>query len=91
MKIKNYDKVIELAPSDYEAIYARGNSYYYLKDYQNAIKNYTQTIYVKPNYARAYYARALAYELINKHKKAVSDSKKYKELTGKNGPYMDFK
>ena len=51
--IQDYNKAIELNPSDAEAYNNRGNAKDILKDYRGAIQDYNKAIELNPNYAVA--------------------------------------
>ncbi len=80
MIMRDYDKVIELAPDFAFVWYNRANLLAYQKDYQAAITSYTQAINIEPDFAEAYFNRALTYLMLNQHDKAISDLSKSGEL-----------
>ena len=80
MIMRDYDKVVELAPDFAFVWYNRANLLTYQKDYQTAISNYTQAISLEPDFAEAYFNRALTYLLLNQRDKAINDLSKAGEL-----------
>lgn len=80
MIMRDYDKVIELAPDFAFVWYNRANLLAYQKDYQAAITSYTQAINIEPDFAEAYFNRALTYLMLNQHDKAINDLSKSGEL-----------
>jgi tetratricopeptide (TPR) repeat protein len=80
MIMRDYDKVIELAPSFAFVWYNRANLLAYQKDYKAAIASYTQAINIEPDFAEAYFNRALTYLLLNQRDKTISDLSKAGEL-----------
>ncbi|MDD5363171.1 MAG: FRG domain-containing protein [Ignavibacteria bacterium] len=77
----NFDKAIgyfteeiNIKPDNYFAYYMRGMSYYYKKDYENAIEDFNFTL--KSNTkddASIYFYRAYSYSQIGKHRDAEND------------------
>jgi len=55
---------------------SRGNAYYDLEKYSNAISDYTKAININPNYAEAYNNRGNAYCNSGNRKKACEDWRK---------------
>ena len=80
MIMRDYDKVIELAPDFAFVWYNRANLLAYQKDYQAAITSYTQAINIEPDFAEAYFNRALTYLMLNQRDKAINDLSKAGEL-----------
>jgi tetratricopeptide (TPR) repeat protein len=78
--IKDYQKVIDLAPDFSFAKFNLGNLYCQEKDFQAAIDIYTEAIKSQPDFAEAYFNRGLAYLFINDAKKANADLSKSGEL-----------
>ena len=78
--IKEYKKVIDLAPDFAFARFNLGNIYCQAKDFQSAIENYTEAIKTQPDFAEAYFNRGLAYLFLNDAKKANIDLSKSGEL-----------
>ena len=80
MIMRDYDKVIELAPNFAFVWYNRANLLAYQKDYQAAITGYTQAINIESDFAEAYFNRALTYLFLNQRDKAINDFSKAGEL-----------
>lgn len=59
--IQDYNKAIELNPSNYMAYSNRGVAYAKLGQYDRAIQNFNKAIEINPNYAEAYYNRGQTY------------------------------
>jgi len=78
--IKEYKKVISLAPDFAFAKFNLGNLYCQAKDFQSAIDIYSEAIKVQPDFAEAYYNRGLAYLFLNDAKNADADLSKAGEL-----------
>jgi len=78
--IKDYQKVIDLAPDFSFAKFNLGNLYCQEKDFQAAIDIYTEAIKNQPDFAEAYFNRGLAYLFLNDAKKANADLSKSGEL-----------
>jgi tetratricopeptide (TPR) repeat protein len=57
----DFTQALAIKNDDTDALFYRAMSYYYLKDYDQAIADYTQVIRIHPNDDFAYYNRALAY------------------------------
>ena len=80
MIMRDYDKVIELAPDFAFVWYNRANLLAHQKDYQAAVVNYTKAIELEDDFSEAYFNRALTYLLLNQRDKAISDLSKAGEL-----------
>ena len=80
MIMRDYDKVIELAPDFAFVWYNRANLLAHQKDYQAAVINYTKSIELEDDFSEAYFNRALTYLLLNQRDKAISDLSKAGEL-----------
>lgn len=80
MIMRDYDKVIELAPNFAFVWYNRANLLTHQKDYQAAIVSYTQAINIESDFSEAYFNRALTYLLMNQRDKAIADLSKAGEL-----------
>jgi tetratricopeptide (TPR) repeat protein len=78
--IKEYKKVIDLAPDFAFAKFNLGNIYCQAKDFQAAIDIYSEAIKSQPDFAEAYFNRGLAYLFLNDAKKANIDLSKSGEL-----------
>ena len=55
--IEDYDKSIELDPTDAKAYHNRGYAYYLLDDHRRAIEDYDRSIELAPDFFNAYYSR----------------------------------
>ena len=80
MIMRDYDKVIELAPDFAFVWYNRANLLAHQKDYQAAVVNYTKAIELEDDFSEAYFNRALTYLLLNQRDKAINDLSKAGEL-----------
>jgi tetratricopeptide (TPR) repeat protein len=80
MIMRDYDKVIELAPDFAFVWYNRANLLAHQKDYQAAVINYTKSIELEDDFSEAYFNRALTYLLLNQRDKAIADLSKAGEL-----------
>jgi tetratricopeptide (TPR) repeat protein len=78
--IRDFTKVIELAPNDAAAYYNRGIAYKRASEPDLAIADYTKTIELAPNFAKAYNSRGNAYNTSGDLKKAIADYTKCIEL-----------
>jgi len=56
------------------AYYNRGNSYYDLGEFAQAIADYTEVIRLNPAYVEAYYNRALAYYNLLQYEQSIADN-----------------
>lgn len=86
MILRDYEKVISLAPDFAIAWYNKANIYVYQKDYISAISAYTSAIKIDNDFGEAYYNRGLIYLITGKVKNAVSDLSKAGEL----GVYQSY-
>jgi tetratricopeptide (TPR) repeat protein len=80
MIMRDYDKVIELAPDFAFAWYNKANLLAYQKDYHAALSAYNQAIVLENDFAEAYFNRALVYMLLKQQNKAIFDLSKSGEL-----------
>jgi len=76
----DYDKAIELNPSNADAYCERGDFYYETDEYNKAIADYSRAIELDSGYASAYFDRAYAYGEIGDYDKAITDYSKAIEL-----------
>ncbi len=53
LAISYLDKATKIHPSYKNAYLIKGNAYYFLNDYENAIKNYSLALQIDPNYSDA--------------------------------------
>ena len=86
MILRDYEKVISLAPDFAIAWYNKANIYVYQKDYISAISAYTSAIKIDNDFGEAYYNRGLIYLITGNVKNAVSDLSKAGEL----GVYQSY-
>lgn len=59
----------------------RGNAYFNLGNYEQAIADYTAAIRLREDYAEAYYWRGMAYRKLGKKEEAVGDFVQYIDLS----------
>jgi hypothetical protein len=79
--IADFNKAIEINPSDADAYYNRGVVYHGEGQYDQAISDYTKAIEIDPRYANAYNNRGLAYgKGKEQYDKAISDFSKAVEI-----------
>ncbi|MEL7037095.1 MAG: tetratricopeptide repeat protein [Cyanobacteria bacterium J06592_8] len=77
---RTLSKAINYNPENPKAYHQRGNAYYDLEDYQQAIADYTQAIQLDPNYTNAYFNRGLARYDAQDFQGAIVDYSKVIEL-----------
>lgn len=80
MVLRDYDKVIELAPNFPYSYYNRANIRCEQKDFRAALTDYTKAIELYPDFAEAYLNRGLVYVYMGENKKSISDLSKAGEL-----------
>lgn len=80
MVMRDYDRVISLAPDFSFAYYNKANMLGNLRDFRSAISNYTKAIEIDPGFAEAYYNRGLIYLFTGEDKKGLADLSKAGEL-----------
>jgi tetratricopeptide (TPR) repeat protein len=80
MIMRDYDKVVELAPEFAFVWYNKANLLAHQKDYQAALSCYSRAIELESDFSEAYFNRALTYLLINQRDKAIADLSKAGEL-----------
>jgi len=78
--IRDYDKYVELNPSNPEGYTERGIIYGKSKDYNRAVDNFVKAIYYDPQYARAYNGRGSTYAIKKEYEKGLEDFNKAIEL-----------
>ncbi len=71
--LKNYELVLKLNPLDVTAISGRGDSYYMIGQFSQAIRDYSRAIELDSDLSGAYYQRGLSYEQIGDNLKAQDD------------------
>ncbi|MBC8098630.1 MAG: tetratricopeptide repeat protein, partial [Armatimonadetes bacterium] len=59
---------------------ARGNVYYAMEDYENAVDDYSEAIALDDTYSIAYSNRGYAYQELGEDRRAVRDFEAYLEL-----------
>jgi tetratricopeptide (TPR) repeat protein len=80
MILRDYDRVIALAPDFQYAHFNKANVLASLHDFQSAISHYTRAIELDPNFAEAYFNRGLIYLFIGEDTAGMSDLSKAGEL-----------
>lgn len=80
MVLRDYDKVIELAPDFPYTYFNRGNIRCEQKDFTAALTDYTRAIELYPDFAEAYLNRGLVYVYMGENEKSVADLSKAGEL-----------
>ena len=79
--IADFDKAIEINPSDADAYYNRGVAYGHKGQHDKAISDYSKAIEINPRHAFAYYNRGLIYgKHKGQHEQAISDFTKAIEI-----------
>jgi len=78
--INDYDRYVELNPSNPEGYTERGIIYGKSKDYTRAVDNFVKAIYYDPQYARAYNGRGSTYARKKEYEKGLLDFNKAIEL-----------
>ena len=73
MAIKDFSRAIKLDPGYATAYNNRGNSYYELNEYQQALNDFNQSLKIKPKYAKAHLNRGLTFYQMNKNSQACKD------------------
>ena len=80
MILRDYDRVIALAPDFQYAHYNKANVLASLRDFQRAISHYTRAIEIDPNFAEAYFNRGLIFLFTGEDTNGMSDLSKAGEL-----------
>ncbi len=78
--IENYNKVIELEPSNIKAYYNKGLAHQKLGLQDKAIKDFTKIIQLKSDYIQAYFERGNIYFDKGLNKEAIEDYSKTLEI-----------
>ena len=78
--IINFNKIIEIEPDNYRAIYNLGISYFNLGKIDKAMKAYNDAIKIKPDYKHCYYNIGLIHEVMNDLQKSLKFYKKALEI-----------
>lgn len=78
--VGDYNKAVELNPSDTSAYLNRGLAFFNRKDYARAIADYDKAIELNPREAMYYFNRGNAHERAGSLQKAVADYQKAVEL-----------
>jgi uncharacterized caspase-like protein len=86
----NYTEAISLDREYALAYYNRGNAYFNLKEYQNAMADYTEAISRNSGYALAYYNRGLVKSDLGDKQGAIADFEKAAELYQKQGKTQNY-
>lgn len=76
-----FEKAIELKPTDVYAIYGLGNTYYCLTKYDDAVKVYSKAIKINPDYAKVHYSLSLAYSKLGKTQEAENHKAIFRKLS----------
>lgn len=76
-----FEKALELKPSDVYAIYGLGNTYYCLAKYDAAVKNYLKAVEINPDYEKVHYSLSLAYSKLGKKQEAEKHKTIFKKLS----------
>jgi tetratricopeptide (TPR) repeat protein len=80
MVLRDYDRVIALAPDFQYAYYNKANVLASLRDFRSAISHYTRAIEIDSNFAEAYFNRGLIHLFTGEDTKGMSDLSKAGEL-----------
>ncbi|NDV46991.1 tetratricopeptide repeat protein [Paludibacter sp. 221] len=80
MIMRDYDKVIALAPDFQFAYFNKANVLATLQDYRSAVSYYTRAIDIDAGFAEAYYNRGLVYMFLGEDTKGLADLSKAGEL-----------
>jgi Tfp pilus assembly protein PilF len=78
--IQNYDKAIELDPSDANIYRYRGRCYRSYGQYEKAIHNFDMAIKLNPKITAAFWERGIIYANSKNHERAIEDYNKATEL-----------
>ena len=81
--IKYFNKILEIDPNYYRAVYNIGIAYFNLGDMTNAMRAYNNAIKIKPDYKHCYYNIGLIYEVKENLKEALKFYKKALEIDPK--------
>jgi Tfp pilus assembly protein PilF len=68
-----FDHTLKVTDNNWLAYYSRGDAYYILGNYRQAIEDYGRAIEIIPNYAKVYYSRGDAYYVLGNYRQAVED------------------
>ena len=71
--IEDYDKVLQLAPTNAEAHYLRGTARYRLGDQSGAMTDYDAALQLNPDLVPAYVARAAVHKVLGNAAAAAAD------------------
>jgi tetratricopeptide (TPR) repeat protein len=80
LAIKDYEKILDLAPEFLSTNLNLGYIYLQRKDYEKAVKYFTDAIDNNPSSKEAYDYRSQAYKALNKPDLAKEDADKAKEI-----------
>lgn len=80
MVLRDYDKVIAMAPDFPYSYFNRGNIRCEQKDFTAALADYSKAIELYPDFAEAYLNRGLVYVYMGENEKSVADLSKAGEL-----------
>jgi len=79
--LNGYTKVIDLNGAHlYDAYNGRGETYFRLNEFDEAISDFSLLLEIDPDYWLAYYNRALCYTGVRQYQKAADDFKRYVAL-----------
>lgn len=78
--LEKYSQAIEEDPKNPAVHTNRGNTYYKMKDYKNALSDYSRAIELAPEDAAAYYNRGILYRNIGDYERALGDYSRAIEL-----------
>jgi len=78
--LDDFNRAVEMEPTNAMAYSNRGAVYRKLDDLENAIKNYDLAIQINPDYATAYVNRAFAYYSIGRYADGIADCNRALEL-----------
>lgn len=81
--IKYFNKILEIDPNYYRAIYNIGIAHFNMGDMNKAMRAYNDAIKIKPDYKHCYYNIGLIYEIKDNLKEALKFYKKALEIDPK--------
>jgi lipoprotein NlpI len=77
------EHALKVTDNNYNAYFNRGNAYWSLGNYQQAIADFDRAIEINPKYAGIYYNRGSAYQFLGNYQQAIGDFNKAIEIMPK--------
>lgn len=74
--IEYYDKALKKGKPNFDILFFKGMSYYFLKQYKNAIPNFNLALEINSKQGAPYFYKGLSYSSLGKHVESIEEYQK---------------